>query len=71
MEEHLKEKDNLLDKSESASNDLVDKVKSLEKLLGDSEFQLSNYIASTKKSMRDSEHRLQHAVASVEASQEK
>ncbi|KAF3656296.1 hypothetical protein FXO38_14218 [Capsicum annuum] len=44
------------------------KVKSLEKLLGDSEFQLSSYIASTKKSTRDSEHRLQHPVASAEAS---
>ncbi|KAF3685142.1 hypothetical protein FXO37_00921 [Capsicum annuum] len=46
----------------------VVKVKSLEKLLGDSEFQLSNYIASMKKSMRDSEHQLQHAVASAKAS---
>ncbi|PHT55247.1 hypothetical protein CQW23_03733 [Capsicum baccatum] len=71
LEEHLEEKDNLLGKSESTSKDLVDKVKSLEKRLEDSEFQLSNYTASTKKSLRDSELRLQHAVASAEASQEK
>ncbi|XP_016558964.2 WPP domain-interacting tail-anchored protein 1 isoform X1 [Capsicum annuum] len=71
LEEHLKEKDNLLGKSERTSKDLVDKVKSLEKRLEDSEFQLSNYTASTKKSLRDSELQLQHAVASAEASQEK
>ncbi|XP_004233399.1 WPP domain-interacting tail-anchored protein 1 [Solanum lycopersicum] len=42
MEEHLKAKDNLLGKSESTSKELGDKVKSLEKRLEDSEFQLSN-----------------------------
>lgn len=50
MEEHLKAKDNLLGKSESTSKELGDKVKSLEKRLEDSEFQLSNYTASAKKS---------------------
>ncbi|KAK6796855.1 hypothetical protein RDI58_004556 [Solanum bulbocastanum] len=50
MEEHLKAKDNLLGKSENNSKELGDKVKSLEKRLEDSEFQLSNYTASAKKS---------------------
>lgn len=39
-----------LGKSESISKELEDKVKSLEKRLEDSEFQLSNYTASAKKS---------------------